>query len=189
MPQGEHILVVEDDADLCELLCELLRSEGYRAESAHEGQGAVRRIAETPPDALVLDVMLPDMSGFEVCQSLKLRRETNLMPILMLTALSDAASLRSGLCVGANRYLTKPFAPQKLLAELRHALDHRRELAERRTHTSIELQMRSDARSREQLNDMLSELFVHTPLSDNEVQPITYAALEMIENAAEWGNG
>src|SRR2546421_3169305 len=128
MPRGEHILVVEDDADLCELLCELLRSEGYHAESAYEGRGAVHKVTQSPPDALVLDVMLPDMSGFEVCQNLKLRRETNLIPILMLTALGDAASVRSGLCVGANRYLTKPFEPESLLAEVRQALDHRREL-------------------------------------------------------------
>ena len=188
MAQAEHILVVEDDADLCELLCDLLRTEGYRAESAYEGRGAVRRVTEERPDALVLDVMLPDMSGFEVCQSLKLRRETNLIPILMLTALSDAASVRSGLCVGANRYLTKPFDPACLLQEVRQALDHRRELAGRKTHTAVELHMRSDSRSREQLNDLLSELFVQTPLSDAEVQHIRYAALEMIENAAEWGN-
>ena len=188
MRRSEHILVVEDDADLCHLLCELLRSEGFVAEPAHDGRTAVRCVSERVPDAIVLDVMLPDMSGFEVCRGLKLRRETNLIPILMLTALSDAASVRSGLRVGANRYLIKPFEPVALLRDVRAALDHREELAGRKTHTSVELQMRSDNHSREQLNDLLSELFVLTPLTDDEVHQIRYAALEMIENAAEWGN-
>lgn len=188
MPASEQILVVEDDADLCHLLCELLRSEGYRAVAAYDGHTAVRSVAERRPDAIVLDVMLPDMSGFEVCRGLKLRRETNLIPILMLTAMTDAASIRSGLRVGANRYLTKPFEPVELLDELKRAIEHRKELAGRQTHTSVELQVRSDNHSRAQLNDLLSELFILTPLSDEEIHQIRYAALEMIENAAEWGN-
>lgn len=188
MRGGERILVVEDDADLSELLRELLRSEGYHADVAPDGRTAVRAATQSPPDALVLDVMLPDMTGFEVCQSLKLHRATNLIPILMLTALSDGASERSGLRVGANRYLTKPFDPTDLLAEVRRALDHRHELAGRKTHTSVVLQLESDCRARGQLNDLLSELFVLTPLTDEEIHHIRYAALEMIENAAEWGN-
>jgi len=188
LPEKKTILVVEDDADLCHLLCELLESDGYRAEPAYNGLGAVRRVGECPPDALVLDVMLPDMSGFEVCQNLKLRRETNLIPILMLTAMSDPASVRSGLRVGANRYLTKPFDPSALLREVGQALRHRDELAGHQTHTSVELHLRSDSKSREQLNDVLSELFLLTPLSDAAIHQIRYAALEMIENAVEWGN-
>jgi DNA-binding response OmpR family regulator len=188
MNQPERILVVEDDPEICSLLCELLRVDGYRADAAPDGSDAIRQIKEDRPDAVVLDVMLPDMSGFDVCQRLKLRRETNQIPILMLTALHDEASRRSGLRVGANRYLTKPFEPEQLLRELRQAFDHRRELLDRQAHTSVQVQMASDTRHREQLNDLLSELFVLTPLSEEEIDRIRYAVLEMTENAAEWGN-
>jgi DNA-binding response OmpR family regulator len=183
-----NILVVEDDPDINDTLVQLLRDEGFRTAAALDGLTALKAAAQDPPDAIVLDLMLPDITGFEVCQSLKLHRDTNLIPILMLTALTDERSQRSGLRVGANRYLTKPFDPPLLIQEIRQALDHRRELAARQTHTSIELHMESDRRSREQLNDVLSELFVQTPLTDEQIGQIRYAAMEMIENAAEWGN-
>jgi DNA-binding response OmpR family regulator len=185
-----HILVVEDDDSVNEFLTELLRSEGYRVTAALDGSRGMA-CAKSPtdgPDAIVLDAMLPDLSGFEICHELKLHRETNLIPVLMLTALNDPASIRSGLRVGANRYLTKPVRPERLLAELQQAMEHRREMAERHTHTSVELHLESDRGAREQLNDLLSELFVQTPLSDQEIERIHYAALEMIDNAAEWGN-
>jgi anti-sigma regulatory factor (Ser/Thr protein kinase) len=140
------------------------------------------------PDAVVLDVMLPGRDGFEICRELKFRRETNLIPIVMLTAMQGKEAETSGLRVGANRYLTKPFEPDDLLKEIRSALDHRRELEQGRTHTALEIQVNSDTRNREQLNDMLSELFLLTPLTEDEVERIRYAALEMIENAMEWGN-
>jgi DNA-binding response OmpR family regulator len=185
---GERVLVVEDEPDMNHLLCALLGSAGYRAEGVLDGPEAMDRVAADCPDAVVLDVMLPGMNGFEVCRQLKLRRETNLIPVLMLTALDDAKSRESGLRVGANRYVTKPFEPNELLGELRDVLDHRRRLLEGRVHTSVELHMDSDNRNREQINEMLSELFVFTPLSADEIHRIRYAALEMIENAAEWGN-
>jgi DNA-binding response OmpR family regulator len=184
----ERIMVVEDDTALCNLLGTLLGIEGYTTQVVCDGSNAVQKVVAERPDAVVLDVMLPDRSGFEICRELKFRRETNLIPIVMLTALQDRESESSGLRVGANRYLTKPFEPDDLLKEIRCALEHRRELEQGRTHTSLEIQMNSDTRNREQLNDMLSELFLFTPLSEEEVGRIRYAALEMIENAMEWGN-
>src|SRR4051794_9663472 len=110
-----RILVVEDDPDLCLLLCDLLSTQGYQAEAANDGTSAVRRVADECPDAIVLDVMIPGMNGFQVCQALKFRRETNLVPILMLTALDGTDAREHGLLVGADRYLTKPFQPDELL--------------------------------------------------------------------------
>ena len=185
---SERILVVEDDQALCSLLSTLLGVEGYRTEVSCDGVDAVQKVLAERPDAVVLDVMLPGRDGFEICRELKFRRETNLIPIVMLTAMQGKEAETSGLRVGANRYLTKPFEPGDLLKEIRCALDHRRELEQGRTHTALEIQMNSDSRNREQLNDMLSELFLFTPLSEEEVGRIRYAALEMIENAMEWGN-
>jgi DNA-binding response OmpR family regulator len=183
-----HILVVEDDADVSALLCRLLVAEGFAADSVADGQAAVERVKAECPDAIILDVMLPKMSGFQVCQELKFHRDTNLIPILMLTALSDRASKQQGLWVGANAYLTKPFELNDLLRSLRKMLDHRRELKEHQVHTRVELCMESDSKLREQLNDLLSDLFLRTPLSEEEIHRIRYAVMEMTENAIEWGN-
>jgi len=188
MGTGERILVVEDDVELCSLLCALLQAEGYLADGVHRGDAAVDRVTADCPDAVVLDVMLPGMSGYEVCRKLKFSRDTNLIPIVMLTALDTDEARDRGLLVGANRYLTKPFEPARLPQELAWALDHRRQLQAGRTRTSVELHMSSDSRHREQLNDLLSELFLHTPLSEDDVERIRYAVMEMTQNAIEWGN-
>jgi DNA-binding response OmpR family regulator len=188
LQSAARILVVEDDRDLCNLLSTLLDVEGYKTETSCDGGDVVERVAQQRPDAVVLDVMLPGRSGFDICRDLKFRRDTNLIPIVMLTAMQGKDAEQSGLRVGANRYLSKPFEPDELLNRIREALDHRRQLEEGRTHTAIEIHMNSDARNREQLNDLLSELFLLTPLSEEEVGQIRYAALEMIENAMEWGN-
>jgi DNA-binding response OmpR family regulator len=188
MGERERILVVEDDQDLCSLLCELLTSESYRTEAVHSGGAAVEKVNSWKPDAVVLDVMLPEMNGFEVCRKLKFRRDTNLIPVVMLTALDNQESRNYGLRVGANRYLTKPFEPVLLLDTLRNVLDRRADVLKGKTKTAVEIQMQSDSRYLEQLNDMLSELFVLTPLSEVEINRIRYAVLEMVENAIEWGN-
>ena len=185
---GERILVVEDDEDLCDVLCRLLAAQGYYAEGVHDGKAAVERVRAERPDGVLLDVMLPGMNGFDVCQELKFHRDTNLIPVLMLTALGDRESRAKGLWVGANDYVTKPYDPWDLLEKIRHMLDHRRELLEHKVHTRVELCMESDSRMREQLADLLSELFLLTPLSEEEVHRIRYAVLEMTENAIEWGN-
>jgi len=188
MERAERILVVEDDEDLCALLCRFLATEGFRADGVHDGLDAVRRVKSDPPDAVVLDVMLPGMNGFDVCQELKFNRATTLVPILMLTALGDRESRERGLWVGANAYVTKPYEPNELVRQIRRLLEHRRELADHKVHTRVELCMESDSLLREQLNDLLSDLLVHTPLSEDEVRRIRYAVLEMTENAIEWGN-
>jgi anti-sigma regulatory factor (Ser/Thr protein kinase) len=105
-----------------------------------------------------------------------------------MTAMSDPESRRKGLWVGANGYLAKPFEAAEMLQALRRMLDHRRELTEHQVHTRVELCMESDGRLREQLNDLLSQLFLLTPLSETDVHRIRYAVMEMTDNAIEWGN-
>jgi two-component system, OmpR family, response regulator len=188
VPAPPRVLVIEDDRDLCKLLGDLLGVEGYSTTTACDGSDALREVLAERPDAIILDVMLPGRSGFEICRDLKFRRETNLIPIVMLTAMQGRDAENSGLRVGANRYLTKPFEPDELLKQVREALDHRRALEQGRTHTSLEIQFNSDTKNREQLNDLLSELLLFTPLSEEDIGRMRYVALEMIENAMEWGN-
>jgi two-component system phosphate regulon response regulator OmpR len=112
----ERILLVEDDARLAEMLLEYLSQAGFGVTVASLGATALERLSEAPYDAVILDLMLPDMDGLEVCRRLRIQRDT---PVLMLTARGDAIDRIVGLELGADDYLPKPFEPRELLARLR----------------------------------------------------------------------
>jgi len=120
---GQHgterrILVVEDERTIAEAVAARLRAEGFLVEVAGDGPSAVQAARRTPPDAVVLDVMLPGFDGLEVCRRIQAERP---VPVLMLTARDDEIDLLVGLAVGADDYLTKPFSMRELTARL-HAL-------------------------------------------------------------------
>ena len=115
----ERILLVEDDARLAEMLSEYLDQAGYGVTIAALGATALGSLSRERFDAVVLDLMLPDMDGLEVCRRLRARDDT---PVLMLTARGDAVDRIVGLEIGADDYLPKPFEPRELLARLRAIL-------------------------------------------------------------------
>ncbi len=117
-----HILIVEDEAALVELLRYNLDKEGYRVSAAHDGEEALSMVAESRPDLMVLDWMLPLVSGLEVCRQLRRRAETRDLPIIMLTARSEESDRVRGLEGGADDYITKPFSPSELVARVRAVL-------------------------------------------------------------------
>jgi DNA-binding response OmpR family regulator len=119
---GEHILLVEDDSRLAEMLSEYLGQAGLRVSIAPSGTTALERLSSADYDALVLDLMLPDMDGLEVCRRVRTTSDT---PVLMLTARGDAIDRIIGLELGADDYLPKPFEPRELLARLRAVLRRR----------------------------------------------------------------
>lgn len=114
-----HVLVVEDEAALADLLKYNLEKEGYRVSVASDGEEALVLAAESPPDLVVLDWMLPKASGVEVCRRLRARQATRNTPIVMLTARSEESDRVRGLDMGADDYVTKPFSMNELLARLR----------------------------------------------------------------------
>jgi two-component system phosphate regulon response regulator OmpR len=118
----ERILLVEDDARLAAMVAEYLGDAGLRVTIAGGGEQARARRAREPFDAVVLDLMLPDLDGLEVCRRLRARSD---LPVLMLTARGDAADRIVGLELGADDYLPKPFEPRELLARLRAILRRR----------------------------------------------------------------
>lgn len=120
-----HILLVEDDASLAEWICDYLVSHGYRVTHLSQGNLALPAIKEQQPDLVLLDVMLPLKSGFDICRE---ARDFFRGPILMLTALGEEADEVLGLELGANDYLTKPIKPRILLARIKALL--RREQAD-----------------------------------------------------------
>jgi DNA-binding response OmpR family regulator len=113
------IVVVEDEAELAAAIAARLRSDGHCVRVAEDGPGAVRLIAASRPDAVVLDLMLPGFDGLEVCRQIQRDRQ---VPVIMLTARGSETDLVVGLEVGADDYLTKPFSMRELTARVRALL-------------------------------------------------------------------
>ena len=116
------VLVVEDEAALATMLRYNLEKQGYRVEEATDGQEALTRIAEAQPDLVLLDWMLPQMSGLEVCRQIRRRSATRDLPVIMVTARTDDQDAVRGLNTGADDYIAKPFSMDALLARIRALL-------------------------------------------------------------------
>ncbi len=122
----ENILAVEDDEDILELLKYNLGKEGYRVTAVTTGEEGLRLARSSTPDLILLDLMLPGVDGLEVCRSLKMDAKTRLASIIMLTAKGEEADIVTGLEMGAEDYITKPFSTRVLLARVRTVLRRRR---------------------------------------------------------------
>jgi DNA-binding response OmpR family regulator len=116
---GERILVVDDEAHIVELVALYLEREGFKVESASDGANAFEKISADEPSLVVLDIMLPEMDGFEVCRKTRAISE---VPIIMLTARDEDFDKIVGLELGADDYLTKPFNPRELVARVKAIL-------------------------------------------------------------------
>jgi two-component system phosphate regulon response regulator PhoB len=116
---NERILVVDDEEDILELLKVNLSREGYTVVEAALGEKAIDLVQKTPPDLIILDLMLPGLNGLEVTRLLKTDPSTRRIPIIMLTAKGEEADIVAGLELGADDYVTKPFSPRVLLARVR----------------------------------------------------------------------
>jgi len=125
MAKQDHILIVDDDAEIRALLGEYLRKQGYRATAVADGRGLRSAMEKSRPDAIVLDLMLAGEDGLSLCRDLRARSE---IPIIMLTARGDETDRIVGLELGADDYLAKPFNPRELLARIRSVLRRARSL-------------------------------------------------------------
>jgi DNA-binding response OmpR family regulator len=117
---NERILIVEDEAPMRTALTDLLSAEGYRVLTAADGASGLQRALDEKPDLILLDIMLPKLDGFALCA--ELRRLSNLVPVLMLTAKGQVEDRVTGLDAGADDYLVKPFSTEELLARVRALL-------------------------------------------------------------------
>lgn len=117
-----NILIVEDEVGLVELLRYNLEQAGYGVRAAYDGEEAMTALAEDPPDIILLDWMLPMVSGIEVCRRIRRKPETANIPVIMLTARGEEVDRIRGLDSGADDYITKPFSPTELLARIRAVL-------------------------------------------------------------------
>lgn len=116
---NSHVLIIDDDVELTELLTEYLEQEGFKITCVHDGETGIKRALNQPFDAIILDVMLPKLNGFEVLRALREHLNT---PVLMLTARGDDIDRIVGLEIGADDYLPKPCNPRELVARLKAIL-------------------------------------------------------------------
>ncbi|WP_368419354.1 phosphate regulon transcriptional regulator PhoB [Rhodovarius sp.] len=151
MPEGfpgmakPTILIVEDEAPLLTLLRYNLEKQGFRVEEATDGQEALLRVAENKPDLVLLDWMLPSLSGIEVCRQIRRRPATRDLPVIMVTARTEDQDAVRALDIGADDYITKPFAVEALLARIRALLRRSGTVPTKGTLTFLDLSMDQDA--------------------------------------------
>jgi len=134
----ESILVVEDEEDILELVRHNLTKEGYCVTCAASGEEGLKAAKSKRPDLLVLDLMLPGLDGFEICKTLKADSETQNIPVVILTAKGEETDIVTGLELGADDYIVKPFSPKVLIARLRAVL-RRRSREVQNTGSSIQI--------------------------------------------------
>lgn len=119
---GERVLIVEDDRDIAELIDFNLSREGYKVALAFDGATALKTALAYKYDIILLDLMLPDIDGLEICKNIKRNEETKTIPIIMITAKGEEADVVTGLEVGADDYIVKPFSPKVLMARIKAAV-------------------------------------------------------------------
>lgn len=119
---GKNILIIEDEKDIAELLRVNLSKEGYKVLAATTGENGLELARSETPDLILLDLMLPGADGLEVCRTLKSEEKTVNIPIIMLTAKSEDIDVVTGLEVGADDYITKPFSTKVLIARIRNLM-------------------------------------------------------------------
>jgi two-component system phosphate regulon response regulator PhoB len=119
---GKKILIIEDENDVADLLTLTLRKAGFKISTASDGAGGLQKARDNRPDFMILDLMLPKMSGLEVCRILKSDAATSRIPILMLTAKAEEIDRIVGLEFGADDYVTKPFSPREVVLRIQAIL-------------------------------------------------------------------
>nr|MBF0221922.1 response regulator transcription factor [Desulfobulbaceae bacterium] len=125
--KGKLILSVEDEEDIQQLVSYNLMKAGYQVICAESGEEALEKLGTEKPDLIILDLMLPGMNGLEVCKHIKKTDSLKNIPVVMLTAKSEEVDIITGLEIGADDYITKPFSPKILIARIKNALRRRAE--------------------------------------------------------------
>lgn len=181
-------LIVEDDPDQAEMAARLLRYRDFDSDIAGTGGEGLAKARALKPDVVLLDLMLPDTTGFDVCRGLRADRETMLTPIVMLTALGDELNRSRGFRVGANAYVSKPYGAEELFGAIAEARAWRDRMERGQIRGEIHVQLNSEVAFLQEVNEFLMSVSLAAPFTHEEVLSLRQALLEMGQNAIEWGN-
>jgi len=181
-------LIVEDHPEQAGLVARILRMREFEPIIAEDGNTGLRLAREHLPDVLLLDLMLPDINGFDVCRQLRLDRSTMLIPVVMLTALNDMQHRVHGFRVGANAYVTKPYGVDELFQAISAARAWHASMQQRSLQGEVNVELNSEITLLKDLNDFLMHVCQARPLSSEQVMQLQQSVMEMAHNAIEWGN-
>lgn len=181
-------LIVEDDCDQAELASRLVRFRGFDPVVVGSGASAAALTREILPDVVLLDLMLPDVDGFEVCRRIRTDPTTARTPIVMLTALSGAEDRARGFRVGANEYLTKPYGIHDLARAIDAARAWRADLDRNQVVGEVHVELDSVPATLEAVNEFVTGLCRDTPFTPDQVMQVRQLIMELGQNAIEWGN-
>jgi DNA-binding response OmpR family regulator len=187
--QPPRVLIVEDAPDMNNLVADVLRAYGFEPIQAASAEQALGILSGDRPDAILLDVMLPGASGFELCKHLKSARETRPLPILMMTALGQPADRRQGYETGADDYLTKPFTPDGLVSRLRACLEEcgRQRAMGGRLQFAIELS--ASLADLKAANALATSLFCHADFTPEQIEALRAGVVAIADAAGHWAAG
>ena len=182
-------LIVDDEPEANRLLSMLVTLRGYKTTSAFTGGEALDRIDRNPPDVILLDLMLPDINGFEVCEVVKANKSTTLIPVVMVTARVAAENRIESYSRGADHYVAKPYTPDELFEALDDAEDWRRRVRnlDETTGGEIPFVTSDEDETFRKLARLRSVLFAKTPLDIEGVRDFDDALRTLVTDAEAWG--
>ena len=182
------VLIVEDEPDMNKLLAEVLSAYGFEPIRAATGEQALDLLTTRTPDAVILDLMLPGLSGYELCRRLKGARRTNPIPILILTALDRSEDRLLGYESGADDYLTKPFSPDGLVSRLQACLDSRRKTREESGPLEMKFEPAQSLSALKGANTLASALYRRTRLKPECIEALRSGLMSIAEAAGKWAD-
>jgi putative two-component system response regulator len=151
--EGARILVVDDDARNAQVLVRLLTAEGFAVETVPDGVAALEAVSNRPPDLILLDVILPEIDGFEVCRRVKANRATHLTPVVLVTGLNAQEDRIAGITAGADDFLSKPYDVDELKARVRSLVSLKRETDELESAESVIMSLALTVEARDSYTD------------------------------------
>lgn len=188
MMNKKLLLIADDDPKILDVITIYLEEE-FEIITAKNGEEAIEKVQEQTPDAVVLDVMMPEMNGYDVAKWLKTKREYNPIPIVMLTALDKRGDQIAGFRVGADKYLTKPFSLEDLKSTIEDVIKKNGNTPNaNKKYLSINFDMKSDLSYIQEINELIANLYENTDLSEDRIEDIRFILNEVISNAVEHGN-
>ena len=179
-------LIVEDEPEANKLLGMLLRLRGYQTESAFTGEEALQLVAKAQPDVIFLDLMLPDINGYEICKILKSSRGTSLIPLVVITArIADENRIES-FCIGADDYIAKPYTPHRIFQAVEQAVHWFDQSRSGQIQVSVSFDHGDDGEILRRLGQFRSLVFARTALSLEAVAQLSRVIKEIWCVADEW---
>ena len=181
-------LIIEDDPDASDILAELMRERDFEPVQCMTGEDGLNRARKENPTIVFLDLMLPDLDGYKVCEALKLDRDTNAIPVVMVTALTADKNRVQGFRVGADAYVSKPYTPEDLDDAIERAHQHKQTVEESKYSFHVNFDLASEIPNLQSVNELFGMILRHSRLREKEIGQLRTALVEIGSNAIEWGN-